>query len=1364
MAATDVRLDVNLASGDAHLVFNGAQQISAYEIDSPSGQLAPNNWNSLSSHGNPGWFTLGSSAATIAEGNFSGSLTADAPIDLGAIFTPNGQQDLTFRWADANNNLFVSTVVYISQTPDLAITKSHVGSFRQGDAADQYTIHVSNVGTGGTNGDVIVTDALPAGLTPIAATGDGWNATIDGATVTASRRDSLAAKQDYPPLVITVKVANNASPIVTNIATIAGGGDSNSENNSASDPTSIIQAADLSISKSHEGAFHLGDLADKYSVVVRNVGAGATIGEVKVVDALPAGLTPVNASGDGWTTKVEGSTITATRSDALGANESYPTLVITVKVANDAPSSVVNIATVSGGGELNGENNSAADATTIDAEAADLTLTKSHLGVFRQGDAADQYSIVVRNIGSLDTTGLATVTDTLPAGLTPTAATGDGWQVKIEGATVTATRNDSLKSGASYPPLIITVRVANNAAPSLVNTATVSGGNERNLTNNSADDPTTIAQAADLTIQKSHVGVFRQGDPSDSYQLVVRNTGAGPTINEVTVVDALPGGLTPIAASGDGWQVTIVGSTVTAKRNDALDGGQDFPNLTILVRVADDATDVVNVATVSGGGELNAENNSASDATTIEARTPDLVIVKTHVGSFRQGDESDRYRIVVTNAGFASTIGAVTVVDTLPNGLTPIAAAGDGWQVQIIGSKVTAVRNDPLSVNASFPELTIDVRVAADAAPSLTNTAVVSGGGELNAENNTASDVTLIAQAADLTIEKTHVGDFRQGDPSNDFTIAVRNIGPGPTVGVVKIVDALPAGLIPTAAVGDGWQTEIVGTTVTATRSGSLESNANYPPLKITVRVANDAPPRLANVATVSGGGELNAANSSATDETTIAQAADLTIAKTHSGDFRQGDQADVYTVVIHNSGSGATIGLVTITDALPAGLIPISVAGDGWQTQIVGATVTATRDDALESNANYPPLKITVRVANDAPAQVVNAATVSGGGQLNMENDGDNDPTNIIQAADLSIAKSHVGSFEQGQNDASYSIVVTNAGAGGTTGEVKVTDTLPAGLTPISASGDGWQTEIDGATIVATRGDLLASSQSYPKLTIVVRVAGDAPNSITNVATVAGGGELNAANNSSSDATAISAGTASLSGYAYIDADNDGKRLTPAGQSGVLLPNIEIHLLRRDLEGHWSEVTGKSPALTRFDGLYSFTGLPAAAYRLQVSLPDTLLDGLDTPGTIAGVPRGVASKDQLEVELRRGEMGVDYNFGMLGIKPNWLSLRLLLSSTPLPSDVILGFVGPLPPKSLQIPTPPVVVAAFLNPVAPTPPLGGGVNAVGGGNDDGDSSLNNLVVAQATASAVNKKKKRTALDAVAVDEAIFDLATDLALV
>jgi len=130
-------------------------------------------------------------------------------------------------------------------------------------------------------------------------------------------------------------------------------------------------------------------------------------------------------------------------------------------VAANAPSQVTNKAVVSRGGEIITTNDTANDVTTIQTPP-DLTVTKTHPLDFFQSEIGATYTITVGNSGGYATTGLVTVTDTLPAGLTATAMSGSGWTVNL--ATLTATRSDALATTGSYP-LTFNVNVANNAAP-----------------------------------------------------------------------------------------------------------------------------------------------------------------------------------------------------------------------------------------------------------------------------------------------------------------------------------------------------------------------------------------------------------------------------------------------------------------------------------------------------------------------------------------------------------------------------------------------------------------------------------------------------------------------------------------------------------------------------------------------------------------------------------------------------------------------------------------------------------------------------------------------------------------------------------
>ncbi|HLK67471.1 MAG TPA: IPT/TIG domain-containing protein [Bryobacteraceae bacterium] len=103
-----------------------------------------------------------------------------------------------------------------------------------------------------------------------------------------------------------------------------------------------------------------------------------------------------------------------------------------------------------------------------------------------------------------------------------------------------------------------------------------------------------------------------------------------------------------------------------------------------------------------------------------------------------------------------------------------------------------------------------------------------------------------------------------------------------------------------------------------------------------------------------------------------------LSIAKTHTGNLFQGQSAAAYKLTVSNGGQGvATVGPVTVTETIPAGLALVSMSGAGWAC----SGKTCTRTDSLNPSSSYPAITVTVNVASNAPSQVVNQASVSGGG-----------------------------------------------------------------------------------------------------------------------------------------------------------------------------------------------------------------------------------------------------------------------------------------------------------------------------------------------------------------------------------------------
>ncbi len=181
--------------------------------------------------------------------------------------------------------------------------------------------------------------------------------------------------------------------------------------------------------------------------------------------------------------------------------------------------------------------------SVTNTEVADLEITKSHTGDFTVG-VNGTYTLSVTNNGPNDHTGLVTVTDSLPTGLTPLTAVGTGWNCTVTAPDVTCDRSDNLANGASYPDITLTVDVLAAAAPSVTNTANVAGTLFDNIAaNDSDDDLTTVPVPPDLSTSVKTVVDTNGGsaDPGDTLRYTITLTeSAGGDATGVQVTDDIP--------------------------------------------------------------------------------------------------------------------------------------------------------------------------------------------------------------------------------------------------------------------------------------------------------------------------------------------------------------------------------------------------------------------------------------------------------------------------------------------------------------------------------------------------------------------------------------------------------------------------------------------------------------------------------------------------------------------------------------------------------------------------------------------------------------------------------------------------------
>lgn len=1004
---------------------------------------------------------------------------------------------------------------------DLVIAKSHAGTFNRG-AVGNYSLSVRNRGRLASSGVVSVTDTLPAGLTPRSASGVGWTCSFVGQNVTCSRSDSLGSSASYPLINIEVNVATDAPSFVENVASVSGGNDTDTTNNTANDPTTITGGPNLVVAKSHTGNFYQGQKGVTFTLIVTNEGTLPTSGLVTVQDNYPLALPPVSAAGPGWTCLANGTA--CGRSDSLAPNASYPPITVTADVDPNAPPEATNVVVVNGGNDQDNTDNQANDPIII-LPGPDLTIRKSHTGNFAQGQQGVTYSIVVTNGGGVPTTGEVTVGENLPAGLTLVGAAGPGWTctLRVSPGTTTCSRIDPLPPAASYPAIVITANVSPIAPGSVTNPVVVSGGGDINNANNTAVDPTTILPSPDLTITKSHAGSFLIGT-NQPWTITVSNVGAAVTSGTINVSDTVPVGLALVNVSGTGWTCQSTAPAWTCSRSDALAPTVAFPPITVTVNVLPGApSSVTNIVTVTGGGDLTPGNNTATDITTIGPGA-DLIVAKTHSGAFRQGAVGT-YQMVVSNIGLAPTVGVVTVDDPLAPSLTLAAPPqGSGWTCNPTGP-VHCQRTDSLINGSSYPSITITVNISPSAPAVVTNTVTTGGGGDVNPLNNTDADTVDIGAGADLTIAKTHAANFVQGQ-LGVFTITVSNVGTTPSNGEVRVLDFLPVGLTPVSVVGSGWTCAVSAVPV-CSRSDSLPPGAAFPPISLTVQVGLTGSivtgrglleGNVRNPAEVRGENDHNPLNNFAEDHVTVLAGPDLAIAKTHGAAFGA-NGVGTYTINVRNIGGAPTVGLVIVSDNFPNVLSITSATGAGWTCSVQSQTMSCNRSDALSPGASYPPVSISVNVSADASGTVHNRAAVSGGGDVDLGNNTAIDPADVVPGPDVTILKSHTGAFNRGASGV-FTLSVSNAGGQPTSGLVNVSDLVPDGLLPIAATGTGWSCSITGQSLTCSRSDALPPGTTYPVISLSVNIAPSALGTITNTATVAGGGECPScrANNTSED------------------------------------------------------------------------------------------------------------------------------------------------------------------------------------------------------------------------------------------------------
>ena len=879
--------------------------------------------------GNAGGSTFRCDLGTLAGGE---TITLVTQLDLApstrGVITNTASITSTVREADTVNNTAVATVT-VAGWATLDVRKYDNRPYANLGAVTTYYLDVQNIGPS-TAFSVTITDTLPSGLTGYPTGRNGWTCSMPGHTITCTTPSQLVTGDQYvwqrvasitTTMPITEGTITNTVWLTSSLTPL-----STTTTITDADTTYVTILADIAVEKWAQTDPITPSATLTYTLLVTNTGP-MTATNVWVTDTLPSGLigyphpdpdvwascsTPGNvvgcvlsgtlAMGTGATLDI---TVTAPLSGFLANNaeawadeqddelyNNYVTLYTGIlpvadlaisksaapdPVAATAPLTYTLVVTNTGpvaAGQYE-TNHVFNNATNIN-----INIPQTH--AWNYPSPIDLTSIVgvIRNI----TVTLFDVEHDFPADLSVLLVGPGGQSVML------------MEGAGGGIPTANAVLVFNQAA---TQTLPLSG------TLNSAFPyrPTAHAMGyADLPASAparpygTSLTAFADTNPNGSWRLYVADNvpysdGAWLdgwqleltifTDDEVIVTDDWPATLNgPITVNAPiDWACNTPVTQLTC-RSDYFAAGASA-TFVLSAFAPDDAGIITNSAAISSTTtDLVWDDNTATITTSVTPRV-DLEIVKSATPLSVPMGAPLTYTLAVVNYGPSAAMTTITVVDTLPAGLTNTTITAATWTCDTSALPVFTCTLDSLPVGTA-PMITMTT-LAPLALGDIDNTAIVSSAAtDPVPANNSATVTVTVTERPILSLMANNDSPTLLGDPTEFTALAM----PADGVSYTWLIDdhVVSGSPVTVTYATSGMFTALV----TATNSVSVMTATT-----------------LVDIVTVAA--DLMVFKS--VEPLTVTVGAPLT-----------------YTLVISNAGPDDVLTPITLTDVLPTGLSNILV------------------------------------------------------------------------------------------------------------------------------------------------------------------------------------------------------------------------------------------------------------------------------------------------------------------------------------------------------------------------------------------------------------------------------------------------------